>query len=220
MTSNKWFFLHHWLSATTPLYGGAGAVNISLGSSIDSGDTCNSSHFTMPAHAGTHVDVPFHFLRDGRRLQDYEPSDWRFGKVVLIDIKLDAGEILNGFHFETHGWPSECELLLVRTGFERFRGLHNYSNNGPGVHESLAPALLDRVPGLRMIGFDFISLSSFSKRDQGRAAHRAFLGRDIRILEDMKLSLAPKEIDQVLVSPLPVEGADGAPCFVVGQSFG
>lgn len=37
--------------------------------SIEQGDICNLSAFSMCAHNGTHVDAPFHFLPDGDTLE-------------------------------------------------------------------------------------------------------------------------------------------------------
>ncbi len=36
--------------------------------SVEKGDVCNLTAFSMCAHNGTHVDAPFHFLPDGKTL--------------------------------------------------------------------------------------------------------------------------------------------------------
>ena len=36
--------------------------------SIPNGDICNLTSFSMCAHNGTHVDAPFHFLKDGKTI--------------------------------------------------------------------------------------------------------------------------------------------------------
>ena len=35
---------------------------------IENGDVCNLSLLSMGSHTGTHVDAPYHFLKDGPRL--------------------------------------------------------------------------------------------------------------------------------------------------------
>jgi kynurenine formamidase len=76
-----------------------------------------------------------------------------------------------------------------------------------------------------MIGFDFISLSSYAHRDLGREAHRAFLAEleidgdnkdPILIIEDMDLSKIKICLSKIIVSPLRFEMADGAPVTVFG----
>lgn len=37
-------------------------------SSIEKGDSYNLTAFTMCAHNGTHIDAPFHFIRDGKTI--------------------------------------------------------------------------------------------------------------------------------------------------------
>ena len=36
--------------------------------SIDNGDVCNLTAFSMCAHNGTHIDAPFHFINDGKTI--------------------------------------------------------------------------------------------------------------------------------------------------------
>ena len=38
--------------------------------STDNGDMCNLTRFDMCAHNGTHVDAPFHFLGDGKTIDE------------------------------------------------------------------------------------------------------------------------------------------------------
>lgn len=35
-------------------------------SSMEKGDVCNLSAFSMCAHNGTHIDAPYHFIKDGK----------------------------------------------------------------------------------------------------------------------------------------------------------
>ena len=36
--------------------------------SLEAGDVCNLTQFSMCAHNGTHVDAPYHFFRNGRTI--------------------------------------------------------------------------------------------------------------------------------------------------------
>ncbi len=40
--------------------------------SIENGDVCNLTVFSMCAHNGTHIDVPFHFINDGKTVEQME----------------------------------------------------------------------------------------------------------------------------------------------------
>ena len=38
--------------------------------STDKGDICNLTRFEMCAHNGTHIDAPFHFIGDGKKVDE------------------------------------------------------------------------------------------------------------------------------------------------------
>ena len=65
--------------------------------------------------------------------------------------------------------PENTDLLLIRTGFEDQRGKPLYWQNAPGMAPETADFLLDHLPGLKAVGFDFISISSLAHRQAGRA---------------------------------------------------
>ena len=71
------------------------------------------------------------------------------------------------------------------------RGTQKYIFDNPGLDRKLASKLKAFLPDLRVIGFDFISLTSWNHREHGRESHRAFLGsdNDFLIIEDMDLTL-------------------------------
>ena len=67
---------------------------------------------------------------------------------------------------------------------------------------------------------DIISLTSRLHREEGRKAHREFLGdhypsSPIVLIEDMSLINYKDIITNVLIAPLIVNDADGAPCTVI-----
>ena len=37
--------------------------------SVQAGDVCNLTAFSMCAHNGTHIDAPYHFLNDGKTVE-------------------------------------------------------------------------------------------------------------------------------------------------------
>src|SRR5258707_15890958 len=53
--------------------------------SMDRGDVCNVTKFSMGAHTGTHMDAPLHFLRDGASI-DTMPLAATMGRARVIEI--------------------------------------------------------------------------------------------------------------------------------------
>lgn len=106
----------------------------------------------------------------------------------------------------------------MKTGFSLWRDEDVYWLENPGFSPDLAENFRQAFPRLRLLGFDSISLSSYSYRALGRSAHQAFLDSEkpILLLEDMDLSSVYGDtvFNRVIVSPLLVKGADASPCTV------
>lgn len=206
--------LSHAIDGRTPLYGGKRSVAVKRLKAIRAGDGCNMLYLSFPNHVGTHIDAPRHFIERGRTITDLKPEEFIFDNISMVKIN----DIRPGYKItpEDIGPVKDCELLLIKTGFESNRGKALYWKNGPGLTPELAHWLKGRCRSLRAIGVDCISISNLRARDTGRQAHKAFLGNDIFIIEDIKLSSIKKVPDMVIALPLLVSGADGAPCTILG----
>lgn len=213
MIDQKIFLLSHPLSNLTPCYAGKKNVHVAAVKSIAKGDSCNMKEMSLSLHAGTHVDAPFHFLAKGKKVTDIPLPQWAFSKVLLIHVPGKAGQLLRSKDMPA---LTDCELLLIKTDFEKYRKNKIYWQNSPGLDPDLAGFLKKQCPSLRAVGVDFISISNLNKRQEGRRAHKNFLKRNILLIEDMKLCTLKNSLDHVLVSPIFVQGADGAPCTVWG----
>lgn len=211
---NKIIFLSHIINEWTPLYGGEKSITVKKVKSIEKGDSCNKTYWSFPAHTGTHIDAPRHFLDKGRTISNLMPRDLFFKKICLIEVKnTKPGDIINE---KDLSYIKDCELLFIKTGFEKHRNKALYWKNSPALDDKLAGWLRKICPSLRALGIDFISISSLKDRKLGRKAHKAFLGDNILLIEDMKLSSLKGSPDSVIIAPLILEEADAAPCTVLG----
>ena len=117
-----WIWLSHTLNPNTEGYRGEKSLRIRKVSKISKGDSSNSINFSMHNHLGTHVDVPFHFLNDGSKMNDYKASDWVFNSPVLIEKSLSAGELLTPEKFKSSlSKVEDADIIIIKTGFEKFR---------------------------------------------------------------------------------------------------
>lgn len=210
-------YLSHPLSTHTPGYAGKVGFEVQQVKSICHGDSCNQMHIAMSNHAGTHVDVPAHFIESGRSITDYCPDEWMFNRPCLIELSCEPGQVIDGASIAACQPEIDCDFLLIKTYFERYRLEENYWKNSPVFHKDLGRYLEQSLKHLSIIGFDCISLSSLSDRQMGRDAHTEILGRGIRIVEDMKLSDLSHSPKKVTAFPLLIHEADGAPITVVAN---
>lgn len=207
--------LSHIINEETPFYGGKRYIRLEQAKSIDKGDSCNIMKWSISNHIGTHVDAPLHFIKGGSPITDFGPASWFFENILLVETdNAPPGYIITKKDMHS---ISDCELLLVKTGFEKYRGDDIYWQDSPGLHPDLAEWLKRKSPSIRAVGIDFISISNLNNRELGRKAHRSFLENDILLIEDMKLSSIEKAPAKVIIAPLLVEKADGSPCTVFGM---
>jgi kynurenine formamidase len=75
---NKWVYLSYPLNCETPAYGGGDSLKIQHEKSIEKGDSCNTQHWSLSNHMGTHIDFPRHFVQAGKTSEDYGPEFWIF----------------------------------------------------------------------------------------------------------------------------------------------
>mgnify|MGYP004001460503 CR=1 FL=1 len=214
-------YLSHPFSNDTPLYGGVKNIKISQASSIQAGDTANTLNLSFPNHSGTHIDVPYHFFEDGKKLTDYDASFWIFDNPVCVCVCGEDGYIVN-YDDVANSINNKTDLLLIRTGYEKFRSVPKYWEKNPGLSVDLAKGLRLKHPNLRAVGMDFISVTSRLNREEGREAHREFLGNHyssdpIVLIEDMSLKKYKNNISQVIILPLIILEADGAPCTAISR---
>ncbi|MBI1859638.1 MAG: cyclase family protein [Deltaproteobacteria bacterium] len=206
------------LSPTTPAYGGGKRPQFEQVRSLEKGDSCNMLELLLTNHSGTHIDMPAHFIKSGPTVTQAPLDFWFTTNVGVMDLKRcpAPGQLLGSEDLPLASISADCEALLLKTGWGGHRGENVYWQNPPGFQPELAADLRQQCPRLRFFGFDLISLSSFVNREEGRRAHRAFLGGDqpIHPIEDMDLSALPAPIHSLLVSPFFLEGGDGAPVTV------
>lgn len=214
--------LSHWLNQQTPCYGGKkNNLQITVSSDIANGATSNSLHLSMSNHVGTHMDFPKHFDGHGKSLSDYSPDDLLFVAPQILNIPLSPEQMVSVADLDGK-IHDKTDFVLLRSGFEERRGEDIYWNNNPGFLPEVGFWLRDNFENVRGIGFDFISLTCFQKRELGREAHRAFLSpyknhAPILIVEDMKLSPITRPLKRLILAPLPVENADGIPIQALAE---
>jgi len=220
MEASNLLYLSHFYGHNTPSYGDRDRIEITSNSSIKQGHTANSSSWVFTNnHIGTHVDVPYHFDESGKNILDFSPEEWIFQKVAFVDIPCENSYLIDEHDLVDVSLDIGIELLLIRTGYEKYRGKKKYWVDNPGISPTLPDYLRQRFPHLRCIGFDFISITSWQHRDIGKESHLAFLkpshgNRPLLAIEDMSLVNVKGTIDWAIVSPMLVENGNGSPVTI------
>jgi len=216
--------LSHKIDSSTPMYGGKKGFEFKIESSISRGDTANTQRWTFPNHLGTHIDTPYHFYQNGKKLDGDPPSFWFFKgeKIQILNVKLPEKKLLIEPTYITNKDISyDAELLILKTGVGKHRNKEKFWKYNPGISQEFAIWIKEKFKKLRVVATDSISVSSWQHRDVGRKVHKILLNpkKPVLIIEDMDLSkIASETVFKMLyIAPITVKGADGGPCTIFAE---
>lgn len=213
------------LTVDTPTPGGRTPLSIQVDESISQGYPGNTYFYTAWNHAGTHIDAPAHMLPRGKPITYWPIQTFIFSHPLVLDVPKDNDSLIVPKDLEEHKAAiATCDLLLLRTGFERYRAANpiRYRDRNPGLSSEVAHYLDNGCfTSLHAVGIDTISMAAARHPHEGVEAHKiSFSRRDgsvLFLIEDMKLSHTPKHLERVFVVPLLIEGLDSCPCTVIAE---
>ena len=219
MHKEKIISLSHWIDENTPSFGNKGGFLRKSISSISKGRNSNSEYWELNNHIGTHIDFPMHFDDSGKSSSDYEQPFFIFNKIgiVYFDKVVKPNQLINYelLSEKLEKLSADTQIILIKTGFEKFRNSNIYWENNPSFDSNISTNLKTKFKNLKIIGFDTISLTSFNNKDMGKKAHLEFLKvkPPVLIIEDMKLSVLEKEDLplEIHIFPLMIKDSDGSP---------
>lgn len=169
---------------------------------ISEGAGCNVSAVEMGLHTGTHVDAPWHFKEDGRRLHEVDTALF-FGPAQVLhypDADVVTAEMLEGVVL--------CERVLFRTRNSDCAEDTPFRRDFTAISACAAQHMV--AAGVKLVGVDYLSVAPF--KQPGQDTHHILLGAGILVVEGLRLGKIEAGEYDFIVLPLAVVGADGAPC--------
>ena len=170
----------------------------------------NISQISMSTHQGTHLDAMYHFIDDGKTL-DQMPLDWFFGPTRLLRIPKKAKEeitVEDFMAFEEH--LTEGAKIIYETGWHRNFGADNFFTEFPSMTLEASKYLASRK--IRMIGMDTPTPSY-----DWFEVHHVLLGVEIVVVETLtNLDKLPDSF-VFMGFPMNIKGRDGSPIRAVAQ---
>ena len=175
------------------------------------GDSNNSSSIHASAHAGTHVDAPFHFVPDGMTIEAL-PLDIFIGPARVCAV--EPGTHITAADVEKAGIQGETRVLF-KTRNSRLLQKGVYDPSFAAFSVDGAKALVDL--GVELVGLDYMSAAH---ADEQVPVHRAFLDHGVILLEGIDLSAVPPGRYELICPPVKLARADGAPCRALLREIG
>ncbi len=172
---------------------------------ISDGELANVTHLSLSAHAGTHIDAPWHFLANGARLESI-PLEILIGRVYVIEIPQVA--IITANDLRSAEVPTGARRVLLKTRNGDFweRGENTFQTEFVAIAPDAAAWLVER--GIQLVGIDYLSVAPFN---DPQPTHQILLRAGIVIVEGLNLSQVKTGQYTLFCLPLKFEGIDGAP---------
>lgn len=163
---------------------------------IDEDNRVNMSAYSMISHVGTHVDAPFHFVKEGKKL-DEMPLNKLMGRAQIIEVPYP--ETVTS-QFLRNEYLNECRIILFKFGEKRLDRIHDYFD------ESAVKFLIQN--NVDAIGTDNITIDS---RNTKYKIHQLIMPKDIMIIPALKLNGVGEGVYDFVCLPLLIKGSEGAP---------
>jgi kynurenine formamidase len=170
---------------------------------------------SLSSHTGTHIDVPSHFILNGKTV-DQMPLSTFIGPVLVVDVtgkkpreKIVWDDLSRYEHKMKPGL-----ILFLHTGWSEYWCTQKYYD-----HPFLDPHAAEKIiqTGIRVVGIDAISVDE-TRVDgtigkDGFGVHLTILGSDGVIVENLTnlKALDSGEGYMASVVPLNLDGVDGSP---------
>lgn len=168
----------------------------------------------MPEHAGTHLDVPRHCLREGR-----DVAQVPLERLVLPGHLLDLTHRKNGEAISIQDLEAaekasgkaigEGCALLVWTGVDKDWGKPGFAMERPYIPTDTAAWLVER--GIALLGTDLIGMDD--PAEWWWPTHRIWLEAEVCMVQQMR-NLGALKGKEFLLVVAPIKLRDGTGCPV------
>ncbi len=167
-------------------------------------DSVNESAIRMNLHTGTHMDTPLHMKNGGWTMEDM-PLERLITPCVVLDLTKVADCVTEDDLKDQDIKAGDFVLIKTQNSY----GLVG-SPEFIYIRQDAAKYLVKK--GIKGIGTDALGV----ERDQpGHLTHLAFMDNDVLILEGLDLKNAQAGRQILIVLPLHIKGAEGAPARAV-----
>lgn len=168
---------------------------------MERGDLYNLSSFQMCAHNGTHVDAPFHFIKDGKTVE-----------ALVLEKMIGLAYVAEHEGLVT---AENAQDILMKAQKVNPESAKRILIKGNAV-VTLDAAEVFAEAGVWLIGGES---QSVGPEDAPMAVHKVLLGAEAVLLEGIRLQEVPEGVFFLNAAPISLAGADGAPCRAVLVDF-
>lgn len=160
--------------------------------SVTKGDVCNLTQLSMCAHNGTHVDAPFHFLNDGKTID-------QLGLVPFV------GDCFVARH---DGNVTAADAAGIMEKAKSAGAAERILIAGKAIVTAEAARIFVEA-GIKLLGNES---QTVGPEEAPKEVHLILLGAEVVLLEGIVLNNVDEGRYFLSAAPLNLGGCDGAPC--------
>ena len=165
----------------------------------------NVGQITTSTHIGTHIDAPFHFDEQGKKVHEL-PLENYIVEAVVVDV---SGKDLITRKALQNIKVGEAKAVLFKTSAWHQRDI--FPSEIPDFHVDVVEWMIEN--DIVLFGVDLPSVDAITSKNL--PMHHALGNAGRYILEGLVLDEIEEGIYQLIALPLKIEGADGSPVRAV-----
>jgi len=204
------------ISKTIPNFPGSPKPQFILWSDIQN-DGYNLELLFFSSHTGTHIDAPYHFIKDGLKIHQIS-LDRLMGKAILIKLKKTKNKPISKLDIisfeKKNGKISDNSSIFFFTGWQKNLNKNNYFTENPGLAISAAKYLA--LKNINLVGIDSPSIDLGKNKSYN--VHHILSKYNILIVENLSNlnKIQSKEFNFTIL-PLKIKDATGSPVRAVAS---
>lgn len=164
---------------------------------IERGDICNLTAFHMCAHNGTHVDAPYHFINDGKGIDQVDLTKF----IGMAYVEKHNGEV-----------SAEDAKEMLRKAKELHDGAEKKILIKGKATVTLEAAKVFAEAKVDLVGNES---QTVGPENAPMEVHLVLLGAEVVLLEGIRLEKVPDGVYFLNCAPLNLTATDGSPCRAV-----
>jgi len=174
-------------------------------------DGYNLELLFLSSHSGTHMDSPYHFIDNGKKIHEISVNRLS-NHAILIRINKKANQSITKndiINFEkNHGVILKNATVIFATGWQKYLQKKYYFEKNPGLSIIAANYLASKK--INLVGIDSPSIDL--GREKEFSVHHILSKNNILIVENLaNLDKIPGHHFNLVVLPLKLKDATGSP---------
>lgn len=165
--------------------------------SIKNGDLYNLTSFSMCAHNGTHIDAPYHFIENGKTVDELSLEHF----VGLAFVAIHDGVVTE----------DDAKKIIEKAKKESSDASKRILIKGD-VEVSLDAAKVFASSNILLLGNE---PQTVGPADSPMEVHLELLSSNVVLLEGLSLTNISEGVYFLNAAPLNLSGCDGAPCRAI-----